>query len=298
MEMLKLYWLRTLDWIMVHGWRVLLILVIMWLAIKAARILSDKILKRYVKGQDAEQAKRGDTLSDVLSGLLTVTIIGLAIIMIMGELDIPIAPVLTTAGVAGVALGFGAQHLVRDIISGFFILLDNQIRVGDVVDIAGKGGLVEKINLRLTVLRDLAGNVHYVRNGEIGVITNMTRDYSRYVFDVGVAYREDVDQVIQVIREVDEDMRRDPTYQNLILEPIEVLGLDQFGDSAVIIKARTKTKPIQQWTVGREFNRRLKKRFDELDIEIPFPHVTLYMGQDKQGQSPPLHVHTAASTEA
>jgi len=296
--MIKVYWLRTLDWIMVHGWRVLLILVIMWLAIKAARILSDKILKRYVKGQDAEQVKRGETLSDVLSGLLTVSIVGIAAIMVLAELDIPIAPVLTTAGVAGVALGFGAQHLVRDIISGFFILLDNQIRVGDVVDIAGKGGLVEKINLRLTVLRDLAGNVHYVRNGEIGVITNMTRDYSRYVFDVGVAYREDVDQVIQVIREVDEDMRRDPTYQDLILEPIEVLGLDQFGDSAVIIKARTKTKPIQQWTVGREFNRRLKKRFDELDIEIPFPHVTLYMGQDKQGQAPPLHVHTAGSPGA
>ncbi len=298
MGMIKVYWLRTLDWIMVHGWRVLLILVIMWLAIKAARILSDKILKRYVKGQDAEQVKRGETLSDVLSGLLTVSIVGIAAIMVLAELDIPIAPVLTTAGVAGVALGFGAQHLVRDIISGFFILLDNQIRVGDVVDIAGKGGLVEKINLRLTVLRDLAGNVHYVRNGEIGVITNMTRDYSRYVFDVGVAYREDVDQVIQVIREVDEDMRRDPTYQDLILEPIEVLGLDQFGDSAVIIKARTKTKPIQQWTVGREFNRRLKKRFDELDIEIPFPHVTLYMGQDKQGQAPPLHVHTAGSPGA
>ncbi|HEV56800.1 MAG TPA: mechanosensitive ion channel family protein [Phycisphaerales bacterium] len=298
MEMIKVYGLRTLDWLMVHGWRVLLILVIMWLAIRAARILADRILKRHIKGQDAEQTKRGETLSDVLSGLLTVSIVGIAGIMILAELDIPIAPVLTTAGVAGVALGFGAQHLVRDIISGFFILLDNQIRVGDVVQIAGKGGLVEKINLRLTVLRDLAGNVHYVRNGEIGVITNMTRDYSRYVFDVGVAYREDVDQVIQVIREVDEDMRRDPTYQDLILEPIEVLGLDQFGDSAVIIKARTKTKPIQQWTVGREFNRRLKKRFDELDIEIPFPHVTLYMGQDKQGQAPPLHVHASGSMEA
>ena len=226
----------------------------------------------------------------MVSYLLSVTIILVGAIMILGEFDIKIGPILAAAGIVGVAVGFGAQHLVRDVITGFFILLDDQIRVGDVVQIAGKGGLVEKISLRLTVLRDLAGNVHYVRNGEIDVVTNMTKEYSRYVFDIGVAYREDVDEVIETVKQVDEELRNDPEYAQDILEPIEILGLDQFADSAVVIKARTKTKPIKQWAVGREFNRRLKKRFDEKDIEIPFPHVTLYMGQDKDGQAAPMNV--------
>jgi small conductance mechanosensitive channel len=159
-----------------------------------------------------------------------------------------------------------------------------------VVQIAGRGGLVEKVNLRMTVLRDLAGNVHFVRNGQIDVVTNMTKDYSRYVFEIGVAYREDVDEVMEVIREVDEELQSDPEFKDDILEPIEILGLDQFANSAVMIKARTKTRPIRQWAVGREFNRRLKKKFDERDIEIPFHHITLYMGADKQGKASPINV--------
>jgi len=180
--------------------------------------------------------------------------------------------------------------LVQDVINGFFILIDDSIRVGDVVDIAGSGGVVEKVNLRVTVLRDLAGNVHYVRNGQIGVVTNMTKEFSHYVFDIGVAYRENVDEVMAVIREVDEDLRADKEFAEDILEPIEILGLDSFADSAVVIKARIKTRPIKQWRIGREFNRRLKKAFDEKNIEMPFPHMTVYMGQDKLKQAPPLHV--------
>ena len=209
---------------------------------------------------------------------------------ILEELGVEIGPILAAAGVLGLAVGFGAQSIIKDIISGFFILLEDQIRVGDVVKIAGKGGIVENVNLKMTTLRDLSGNVHYIPNGEIGVVTNMTKGYSRYVFEIGVAYREDVDEVIEVIKLVDESLRNDPEFGSDILEPIEILGLDQFADSALIIKARTKTKPIKQWRVAREFNRRLKKKFDEKDIEIPFPHITLYMGQDKQGQSPPVHV--------
>jgi small conductance mechanosensitive channel len=210
--------------------------------------------------------------------------------MVLKEFGIEIGPLLAAAGIVGLAVGFGAQSLVKDVISGFFILLEDQIRVGDVVQIAGKGGLVEKINLKTTILRDLAGNVHYVPNGHIDVVTNMTKDYSRYVFDIGVAYRENVDEVIGVIKEVDEDLRNDPDYKDDILEPIDILGLDQFADSAVIIKARTTTVPVKQWRVGREFNRRLKMKFDERNIEIPFPHITLYMGQGKQGQAPPLRI--------
>ena len=282
------------TWIVDHGLRILLVLILMFVFIKIAQAATGRFFRGFKKGRretDEEFKKKADTLSSIAASVLTIVIVIIAAITIMGELEIPIGPILASAGIVGVALGFGGQHVVKDIISGFFILLDDQIRVGDVVQIAGKGGLVEKINLRMTILRDLAGNVHYVRNGEIDVVTNMTKEYSRYVFDIGVAYREDVDEVIEVIKEVDENLRNDPEFKNDILEPIEILGLDQFADSAIIIKARTKTKPIRQWAVGREFNRRLKKRFDEKDIEIPFPHVTLYMGQDKEGQSPPLCVN-------
>jgi len=162
--------------------------------------------------------------------------------------------------------------------------MEDQIRVGDVVEIGGKSGSVEKISLKTTVLRDMSGNVHYVPNGQISVVTNMTKEYSRYVFEIGVAYKEDVDEVMEIIKKIDEEMRYDPEFKDDILEPIEVLGVDQFANSAVIIKARTTTLPVKQWRVAREFNRRIKKRFDELKIEIPFPHVTVYMGEGKDGQ--------------
>ena len=278
------------KWAMTSGLRILIILAVAFIAAKGAGYLVRSILGRQKEGRDEEYLKRTETLSSVTSGLLLISIMLMALIMILGEFGISIGPMLAAAGIVGVALGFGAQHLVKDIISGFFILLDDQIRVGDVVQISGKGGLVERVNLRMTVLRDLAGNVHYVPNGEISVITNMTKEYSRYVFEIGVAYREDTDQVIEIVKEIDEEMRADSAFAGDILEPIEILGVDQFADSAVIIKARTKTKPIKQWAVGREFNRRIKKRFDEHDIEIPFPHTTLYLGQDKNGTAPPINV--------
>jgi len=149
---------------------------------------------------------------------------------------------------------------------------------------------VEKVTLKMTILRDLAGTVHFIPNGTIDVVSNMTKGYSRYIFDIGVAYRENVDEVMAVMKEVDEELRNDPDYKDDILEPLEILGLDKFDNSAVVIKARTTTKPIKQWRVGREFNRRLKKKFDERDIEIPFPHVTLYAGRDKEGKAAPVHV--------
>jgi small conductance mechanosensitive channel len=283
---------QALRWLTTRGARIALILVLMYIGIKVASMASTRLFAFLSRGRmmDSEYKKRADTLSAVIGYLITATVIAVAALMVLGVLEIEIGPVLAAAGVVGVAVGFGAQHLVQDVISGFFILLDDEIRVGDVVDIAGKGGLVERLNLRMVVLRDLAGNVHYVRNGKIDIVTNMTKDYSRYVFDIGVAYREDVDEVVRVVRQVDEELRSDPVFGPDILEPIEILGLDKFADSAIIIKARTKTKPIKQWNVGREFNRRLKKRFDELHIEIPFPHLTLYMGQDKAGQAPPLKV--------
>ena len=282
---------QTLNWLSTSGLRVLLIIVLALAALKIARLLSRRILTPLIQeGLEEETRKRAQTLNSLIRHIFAVLIAAVAVMMILDEFGVQIGPVLAAAGIVGLAVGFGAQHLVQDIISGFFILMDDSIRVGDVVNIAGKGGLVEKVSLRVTVLRDMAGNVHYVRNGQIDVVTNMTKEYSHYVFDIGVAYREDVDQVINVIKQIDEELRADPEFSPDILAPIEVFGLDQFADSAVIIKARTKTKPIKQWRIGREFNKRLKTKFDELGIEIPFPHVTLYMGEDKQGQSPPVNV--------
>jgi small conductance mechanosensitive channel len=271
--------------------QILLIVILTLVALKAARFLSVRLLSAVQKRKDdLEFQKRTETLSSIIRYVLTIAIIIVAIMMIMGELGIEIGPILAAAGIFGLAVGFGAQSLVKDVISGFFILMEDQIRVGDFIQIVDKTGLVERISLRTTVLRDPSGNVHYVPNGNIDVVTNMTKEFSRYVFNIGVAYREDVDEVMEVIRGVDEDLRNDPEYKDYILEPIEMLGLDEFADSAIIIKARTKTKPKEQWRVKREFNRRLKKKFDEKDIEIPFPHITLYMGIDKQGQSPPVNV--------
>jgi small-conductance mechanosensitive channel len=280
------------EWMISSGLRIFLILILTLVAIKACQVFLDRFFQRlFQKRKDEiEIKKRSDTLKAVARQILVIVIFVVALLMVLKELGVDIGPILAAAGVVGIAVGFGAQQLVKDVIQGFFILLDDQIRVGDVVQIAGKGGLVENVNLRMVTLRDLAGNVHFVRNGEITVVTNMTKEYSRYVFDIGVAYRENVDEVIEVIKQVDEDLRKDTTYKNYILEPIEILGLDQFADSAVIIKARTKTRPIQQWAVAREFNRRLKKKFDELNIEIPFPHTTLYMGQGKDGSAPPLNM--------
>jgi small conductance mechanosensitive channel len=279
------------NWLITRGLRILLVLAFTLVVMKILSVLLDYGFARLEKRQDGEMKKRADTLKAVIRNVANVALISVAIIMILGNMGIEIGPILATAGVLGVAVGFGAQQLVRDVINGFFILLDDQIRVGDVVNIAGKGGLVENVNIRMTTLRDLAGSVHYVRNGEITVVTNMTKEWSRYVFDVGVAYRENVDEVIDILKAIDAEMRQDPQFGPDILEPLEVLGLDRFADSAVIIRVRTKTKPIRQWAVGREFNRRMKKKFDELGIEIPFPHMTLYMGQGKDGGAAPMNVN-------
>ncbi len=270
---------------------IVVIIILTWIALRLTKRISGRLIHLIIRQkEDEEFQKRTKTLGSVVRYAIIFIILTISGITLLRELGIDIGPILATAGIGGLAIGFGAQSLVKDIISGFFILLQDQMRVGDVVEIGSKGGVVEKISLKTTVLRDLAGNVHYIPNGQIDMVTNMTKEYSRYVFDIGVAYREDVDEVMRIIKEIDEEMRGDPEFKDDIIEPIEVLGVDQFANSAVIIKARTTTLPIKQWRVAREFNRRIKKRFDELKIEIPFPHVTLYMGEGKDGKAPPLHV--------
>ncbi len=291
-------WEQVSVWLLSAGVRILIIFILALVLIRISRMVSRRMMSLFLeKKKDEEAEKRANTLSSVISKVLSIVIWVFALITILGELNIEIGPILAAAGIVGLAVGFAGQSMVKDYLNGFYILLWDQIRVGDVVQIAGQGGFVEDVNLKMTTIRDLAGNVHFIPNGIIDVVTNMTKEYSRYVFEIGVAYREDVDEVIEIVKKLDEDMRNEPEYKNIILEPIEILGLDKFGDSAIVIKARNKTKPIKQWMVGREFNRRMKKKFDELGIEIPFPHTTLYMGEDKQGESPPLRVLMEESGE-
>lgn len=282
---------KLIEWLLSSGIRITFILILMFVFLRVANLISNRVFLAIGKSSDdPEFQKRSDTLSSIVRHILIATIIIVSAMMILRQLGIEIGPILAAAGIVGLAVGFGAQSLVKDLISGFFILLEDQFRVGDVVEIAGKSGLVERINLKTTILRDLAGNVHYIPNGQIDTVTNMTKEYSRYVFEIGVAYRENVEEVIEIMKEVDEELRNDPEFKDDIISPIEIMGLDKFADSALIIKARTTTKPIKQWRVGREFNLRLKKKFDQRNIEIPFPHVTLYLGEDKAGQAPPLRV--------
>lgn len=230
-----------------------------------------------------EAEKRANTLGRICRNALWAVVTATAAMMVLSELGIDVKPFLAGAGIVGLAVGFGAQNLVRDVITGMFFILEDRIRVGDVVILNGTGGLVEQVNLRTTVLRGLDGVLHVFPNGAISTMSNMTYQYSYYVFDVGVAYKENVDRVMAVLKSVGDEIMKDPDYSPFILEPLEILGVDKFADSAVVIKARVKTAPIKQWFVGREMNRRIKNRFDAEGIEIPFPHRTLYFGE---GQNP------------
>lgn len=275
-----------------------LILLAAWLSWYAARLSIEFLLLPRAGDADIETSARTRTLVPLFIGVTRVIIALTAGLLILSELGLDIAPLLAGAGIAGLAIGFGAQTLVKDFLTGAFIILEDSISVGDVASVAGHTGLVEAMGVRTVRLRDLAGTVHTVPYSEIGAIQNLTKEFSFAVFDIGVAYREDVDRVIAVMTGVAEEQRADPDFAELILEPMEVLGLDQFGDSAVVVKARIKTRPIRQWAVKRDYNRRLKRRFDAEGIEIPFPHRTLYFGVDKAGTAPPARLAFEREDEA
>jgi len=289
--------LNLKEWGLNHGIPIVIILV----AAVIAKMVLQSAVTRFEKRFDStgpvpsEMEKRTRTLTGLLNTTITVVIYTAALMMVVTELGIAIGPLLAGAGIAGIAIGFGAQSLVKDVISGFFLLLENQIRVGDMVSVAGKTGLVEAVNLRATRLRDIEGNVHIIPNGVIDVATNCTKDWSRAPVEIGVAYKEDVDNVISVLEEVGEGMRKDPAWRGYILEPMTILGLDSFGDSSVNIRMYFKTIPLKQWEISREFRKRVKRAFDEKGIEIPFPHRTLYVGEGKSTGK--LKVQTSVDTE-
>lgn len=223
--------------------------------------------------------KRAATLTGILRTIALTFIWAIVIVEVLTLVGLDIRPVLAGAGILGLAVGFGAQNLVRDLISGFFIILEDQIRLGDVAIINGTGGLVEAITFRTITLRDFSGVVHVFPNGAINTLSNMTKEWSAFVLDMGVAYKENTDRVVAVMKAVGEELQDDPGFRDKFVSPIEIIGVDNFADSAVVIRIRIKTRPLEQWNVGREYRRRLKLAFDAQGIEIPFPHRTLYMGE-------------------
>jgi small conductance mechanosensitive channel len=238
-----------------------------------------RLFREYMSRRIAsiDEVARIQTLARVFRYAASVVIFIVAGTLILGELGISIAPILATAGVAGVAIGFGAQSLIKDYFTGFFLLFEDQVRQGDVVELAGKGGLVEEVTLRYVRLRDMDGHVHYIPNGEIKLVTNRTRVYATPVVDVPISYAADADRVTQVMRETAAALRADPEWSARIVADLEVIGMDRWSESFAVLRVRFKVvPPIEQWNVRREYLRRLKKAFDEQGIEIPFPQLTLH----------------------
>lgn len=256
--------------------RIALILLLTALALRAIRQLIPRLRDAIVSRQQTpEDGQRVRTLSRVARYILTVATSLVSAMLILGELGISVAPILGAAGVVGIAVGFGAQSLVKDYFTGFFLLLENQIRLGDVVDVGGKSGLVEEMTLRYLRLRDYSGNVHYIPNGTISTVTNMSLGHAFAVIDISIAYSEKIDRVIDVMRQVGLELRTMPAFAPNILEELEIAGVEQWAESAVMIRCRFKVAPLQQWAVRREYLQQLKARFDSEGIEIPFPHVKL-----------------------
>jgi len=274
------------GWFLEHGSSILIIVVVgiaLWYALK--KFLPPVLHRSMAQPKRGESRigmkKREDTLRSVFMGLGKIVIVVIVAFMILSELNVPIGPILAGFGIAGIAVGFGAQYLIRDLIAGVFILLENQYRVGDVAKIADIAGLVEEVNLRKTVLRDLDGIVHHVPNGEIKVASNYTRHFSRVNLDISVAYGTDLDHAINVINRVGQELAADKDWSERIISAPQVLRVNKFGDSGIDIKILGDVKPIEQWGVMGELRLRLKKAFDEEGIEIPWPHIKLYYGEQQ-----------------
>ncbi|MFW6349761.1 MAG: mechanosensitive ion channel family protein [Thiohalospira sp.] len=275
--------LSSIQWqpLLATGLRLVLILAIAWGALRLLRSALNRMERRLVERATAddeggqEAAKRAGTLTRLLHQAGAIAIAVVVGMVVLREIGVDIAPLLAGAGILGLAVGFGAQNLVRDVITGFFFILENQIRVGDVAIINGTAGVVERLNFRTVVLRDLAGTVHVLPNGAVTSVSNMTKEWSAYVLDIGVSYRADPDAVIAIMHRVGEELRADDYFGPLIPQPVEVFGLNEFAESAIVIKGRIITRPGHQWECGREYLKRLKRAFEEAGVEIPYPHRSI-----------------------
>ena len=280
-------------WFFEHGVYILAVASIAYLFYRLARAFIPRMAGRWVKGLGKgrhareERTKRSQTLGSVLTGSAIAVIVLVAVLMILSRVGINIAPLLAAAGVVGIAIGFGAQSLIRDILRGSLILMQNQYNKGDVVRIAGIAGLVEEVNIMRTVMRDLDGIVHSIPNGEISTSSNYTKEWSRVNIDIPVAYGEDLDHVTEVINRVGVELAEDDTFGPMITAAPKVLRVNNFGESGIEIKVLGETKPLKQWDVTGELRKRVKKAFDREGIEIPWPHVKLYFGDGPMGKGLP-----------
>lgn len=283
----KLFWTdlvhHFVNWTITQLPAILILILIFIALLRFLKFIVKRIRKsaterlRKNKRDDTEGLKRINTIAEITYGIGRIFLWTIFILMILEKVSINIAPILASAGIVGLAVGFGAQELVRDFISGFFILLEDQVREGDVAIVNGTGGTVEKIELRTITLRDASGVVHIFQNGKINTLSNMTKEWSAMVVEIGVAYKEDTDRVNEVLKQVADNMQTDPDFGPNMIK-VEYWGVDQFASSSVILKVKMTTKAGQQWSVSREYRRRVKKAFDAQGIEIPFPHISLYTG--------------------
>jgi len=255
------------TWLLTSGVRLVLLLVAAYLLLRMIRLLTGR-LNRMLQGLSLERQKRAQTLSEVVQAAATTVLFVLTAMFLLQEIGVNIAPLLTAAGIGGLAIGFGAQNLVRDLITGFFLLLEDQIRVGDIVKVGDKSGLVEQLGLRVLLLRDFDGSVHMIPNGSITTVTNLTKDFSYAVLHIGVSYHTDLDEAAAVLTQVGADLRHDPQFAADLLGELQVVGVDDFADAQVKLTLRLKTIPSKQWYVSRELRRRIKKAFDEHNIQM------------------------------
>lgn len=275
----------VIPWLSSRGLKIVGILVAAWLIKKVSQKIIEKAIRKIVisnhfLSREAEK-KREDTLIRILNGGIAILIWVIALMMVLSELGIAVGPLLAAAGIAGLAFGFGGQYLIRDLIAGLFIIIENQYRIGDVVCFDGTCGLVEDISLRMTTLRDLDGTVHHIPHGEIKKVSNLSKHFARVNLNIGVSYSANLERVIEVVNRVGRELTADPAWKDIILKPPQFLRVDDFGDSAIIIKILGETKPLKQWDVTGELRKRIKIAFDKNGIEIPFPQRVIHRAKEK-----------------
>lgn len=278
-------WLESIiPWLLSHGVKIVLIAVVAYFLKRIIHGVIVRAVRIAVKSEDYQSKEAEEKRENTLISLFTVTLKTLIVLvagmMIIEELGVEIGPMLAAAGIVGLAFGFGGQYLIRDIITGLFIIMENQYRIGDVININGIGGAVENITLRKTTLRDMNGTVHHIPHGEIKTVSNLTKDFSRVNMNLGISYNSNLEHVIKVVNEVGNELAEDPQFKESILKPIQFVRVDDFADSAIIIKMVGETKVLKQWEVAGEFRKRLKIAFDKEGIEIPFPQRVLHITKD------------------
>lgn len=274
-----------IEWLAQHGIRIMVIILIGAVVYLILQTIVPRFVRRTVAAKmrgkpEVEVQKRGKTISRVIRNTVGLIIIVLVFITILPEFGVNIGPLLASLGILGLAIGFGAQSLVKDVINGLFILVENQYGIGDVVKVAGIAGLVEEVNLRRTVLRDLDGIVHYIPNGEINIASNLTKEFSRVNMNISVSYGENLDRVIEVINMVCSAMAEEKEWKEKMIKVPQVLRVDALGDSGIEIKILGETQPLAQWDIMGELRKRIKKEFDKEGIEIPWPHMKVYFGNN------------------